>query len=74
MHNSAFSPPQAARLKINEEFQKNKNETSEENIKQVQFIFLTPLYYLVKSNKLKSIMTFLCGLCNVSINNIALLH
>ncbi|XP_026211566.1 complex III assembly factor LYRM7 [Anabas testudineus] len=25
----------AARLKINEEFQKNKNETSEENIKQM---------------------------------------
>uniref|UniRef100_A0A3B4V675 Complex III assembly factor LYRM7 n=1 Tax=Seriola dumerili TaxID=41447 RepID=A0A3B4V675_SERDU len=35
----------AARLKINEEFQKNKNETSDENIKKVQFPFLIQHYY-----------------------------
>lgn len=29
----------AAKLKINEEFKKNKNETSEENIEKVYWIF-----------------------------------
>lgn len=29
----------AARLKINEEFRKNRTETSEENINQVNYIF-----------------------------------
>lgn len=32
----SFFPHIAARLKINEEFRKNKNETSDENIKKVQ--------------------------------------
>lgn len=40
---------EAARLKINEEFKKNKNETSEENIKEVSHlkasVTVLPLMY-----------------------------
>lgn len=37
MHNYVYFSHQAARLKINEEFRKNKNETSGENIQKVQW-------------------------------------
>lgn len=42
MHKYVFFP-KAARLKINEEFRKNKNEPSEENINKVLCPFVIQL-------------------------------
>lgn len=41
-----LSPHTAARLKINEEFRKNKHETSEENIQKVLFMIKILAYEL----------------------------
>lgn len=51
MSDTRFFPSghEAARLKINEEFKKNKNETSEENIKEASHmnasVIVLPLIY-----------------------------
>lgn len=49
----------AARLKINEEFRKNKDETSEENIKKVAILFLTHYlsFFFKKQKKMNNKIT-----------------
>lgn len=55
MPNTSFVECKAARLKINEEFKRNKNETSDENIKEV---FDTIIFSLAIVGWITVLLTF----------------